>query len=112
MHVTFDNPNALWLLLLIPAFYLVGRIGVTYLARPVRNAAIAIRLLVATALILSIAQPVIHRASDALSVVFVADRSASVAVNGASAADGWISEALKHIGRNDQAGIVDFGGNA
>ena len=74
MSLTFDNPNALWLLVLVPVFYAVGRLGTAYLARPVRNAAILIRLMVVTALILSIARPVLHRQSDALSVVFVADR--------------------------------------
>src|SRR5262249_48589181 len=112
MSLTFDNPNALWLLVLVPVFYAVGRLGTAYLARPVRNAAILIRLLVVTALILSIARPVLHRRSDALSVVFVADRSASVAVKGVSTADAWIASAVQHAQGQDVSGVVDFGGNA
>ena len=38
MSVTFDNPRMLILLLLVPAFYLVGRTTRTYLTRPVRTA--------------------------------------------------------------------------
>jgi Mg-chelatase subunit ChlD/uncharacterized membrane protein len=112
MSVTFNNPNALYLLLTLPLFFLVARLGITYLARPVRNAAIILRLLLVTALVLALAQPVLHRASDLLSVVFVVDRSASVQVNGVSAADQWLADAIRQAGPNDQIGVVDFGANA
>jgi uncharacterized membrane protein/Mg-chelatase subunit ChlD len=112
VSLTFDNPTALWLLLAVPLFWAVGRFGTAYLARPVRNAAIAIRAILATALILAIAQPVLHRPSDDLSVVFAVDRSASVAVNGASAADAWLADAVKQAGPNDKVGVVDFGATA
>jgi Mg-chelatase subunit ChlD/uncharacterized membrane protein len=112
MSLTFENPLALWLLLLVPVFFLVGRLGVAYLARPVRNAAIAVRLALVTALVLAIAQPVIHRTSDQLSVVFAVDRSASATVNGESAADAWLQQALQHAGPDDHTGVIEFGGNA
>lgn len=112
MSISFDNPTALWLLVLVPAFYVVGRFGIAYLPRAVRNAAIAVRLLLVTALILAIAQPVLHRASDLLSVVFVVDRSASTSVGDVSIAPDWVARAIAQAGPNDRVGIVDFAGNA
>lgn len=112
MSLSFNHPNALWLLLTVPLFWVVGRIGTAYLARPVRNAAIAIRLILATALVLAMAQPVLHKPSDQLSVVFAVDRSASVTVNGVSPANAWLAEALKKAGPNDRVGVIDFGANA
>jgi Ca-activated chloride channel family protein len=112
VSLSFDNPWALALLLLLPAFFIVGRIGVAYLAQPVRTAAIAIRLLLVAVLALAVAQPIFHRPSDLLSVMYVVDRSASVQVNGANAADGWLSDAVRQAGPNDRTGIVEYGGNA
>ena len=112
MSLTFDNPRALFLLLLVPLFYLVARLGITYLSRRVRTAAIIIRLLLVTALVLAISQPILHRLSDRLSVVFVVDRSASVSFKGTSAADTWLADALKHAGANDRTGVIEFGENA
>lgn len=112
MSLSFDNPNALWLLLLLPGFYLVARLGMTYLPRRVRTMAVIVRLVLVAALALAIAQPVLHRLSNELSVVFAVDRSASVSVKGSSAADAWLAQALKQAGRNDQTGVVEFGGSA
>ncbi len=112
MSLTFDNPGALWLLLLLPAFFLVGRLGTAYLSRPVRRAAIGMRLALVAALALALAQPVLHRGSDLLSVIFLVDRSASVEVNQASTAEAFLKEALGQAGANDHVGIVEYGGNA
>jgi uncharacterized membrane protein/Mg-chelatase subunit ChlD len=111
LSLTFDNPQALLLFLLVPAFYLVGRLSSAPLARPARNAAIAVRLVVVSTLILALSQPVLHFPSNQLSVVFVVDRSASVTVKGASAADSWLQQALRHAGSNDHTSIVEFGKN-
>jgi uncharacterized membrane protein/Mg-chelatase subunit ChlD len=110
--VTFDNPRALLLLILLPIFYLVGRFGVAYISRPVRTAAIAIRLVIAACLILAISEPVVHRNSDQLSVLYLVDRSASVEVNGSSAANSWLDQALAAAGPNDRTGVIDFASNA
>lgn len=112
MSLTFEHPSLLWLLLLLPGFYLVARRGMTYLPRRVRTAAVIVRLCLVAALVLAISQPVLHRMSNQISVIFAVDRSASVSVNGKSPADAWLAEALKHAGSNDQTGVVEFGGNA
>lgn len=112
MSLTFENPHALWLLVLLPAFYVVWWLGTTYLPRAVRNAAVVVRLVLVAALALAIAQPVLHRLSDRLSVIFVMDRSASVSLNGASAADAWLAQALARAGAGDQTGVVEFGRTA
>jgi Ca-activated chloride channel family protein len=112
MSLTFDNPVALWLLLLVPAFFLVARLGVAYLSRPVRNAAIAVRLALVTTLVLALAQPVLHRGSDLLSVVFLVDRSASVSVKGTSAAEAWLQQALRQVPANDHTAVIDFASTA
>jgi Mg-chelatase subunit ChlD len=112
VSLTFENPHALFLLLLLPVVYLVGRFGHAYLTRPVRNAALVVRLLLVGALVLALAQPVLQRASDLLSVVFVVDRSASVESNGTNPAQQWLAQAMGQAGSNDRVGVVDFGGNA
>ncbi|MGH2459802.1 MAG: VWA domain-containing protein [Chloroflexota bacterium] len=112
MSLTFIHPEFLLLLLLLPGFYLVARLGMTYLPRRVRVAAVVVRLGLVAALVLAVAQPVLHRPSNQLSVVFVVDRSASVAVKGASAADTWLAQALKQAGPDDRTGVVEFGAGA
>lgn len=112
MTISFDNPTALWLLLLIPAAIVVAWLGIVYLPRRVRNAAVVIRVVVLAALILAIAQPVLHQPSNQLSVIFAVDRSASVALNGAGSADSWLAKAVTQKGPNDQFGVVEFGANA
>jgi uncharacterized membrane protein/Mg-chelatase subunit ChlD len=111
VSLSFDNPWALALLLVLPIYWLVGHLGVAYLARPVRAAAIVIRMILVTVLVLALAQPVLHRPSDLLSVMYVVDRSASVEVHGVSAAEGWLNAAIAHAGPNDRTGVVEFGGN-
>jgi len=112
MSISFDYPMALWLLVLLPVMYVIGRYGSAYLPRLVRRAAIIVRLVLVTSLILAIAQPVLHQASDLLSVVFVVDHSASTSVGSVSAADSWLKQALQAQGARDQVGVVDFAGNA
>jgi Mg-chelatase subunit ChlD/uncharacterized membrane protein len=111
LSVSFDFPWALLGLLLLPIIYYVGRFGVAYLARPIRSAAIAARLILTTILVFALAQPVLHRPSDLLSVMYVVDRSASTQVKGASAADGWLAEALGSASPRDRTGVVEFGAN-
>ncbi|HLG51625.1 MAG TPA: VWA domain-containing protein [Chloroflexota bacterium] len=112
MSLTFDRPLALWLLLLVPGFYLVARLGMTYLPRSVRSAAIVVRSAAVIALVLALSEPVLHRPSNQLSVVFAVDRSASVAAAGQSSATTWLEEALRAAGPDDRTAIVEFGANA
>jgi Ca-activated chloride channel family protein len=112
MTLTFTNPFALWLLLLLPIIVLIGWLGIVYLPRQVRNAAVVVRVLITTALILALAQPVLHQSSNLLSVIYVVDRSASATFNGASVADQWVKQAMAQAGPNDHVGEVDFGANA
>lgn len=112
MSLTFEHPQYLLLLLLLPGFYAVARLGITYLPRRARNAAVIVRLLLAASLVLAMSQPVLHRLSDLLSVVFVVDRSASVSFDGKSAADAWLAQAMSRAGANDRTAIVEFGQNA
>jgi len=112
MSITFDYPMALWLLVLVPVLYLIGRYGTAYLPRTVRRAAILVRLVLVIALILAIAQPVLKRASDLLSVAFVVDHSASTSVGQTSGASAWLAQSLPAQGGADRVAIVNFGKNA
>ncbi|HUX85726.1 MAG TPA: VWA domain-containing protein, partial [Chloroflexota bacterium] len=112
MSLTFANPDALWLLLLVPVIVVIGLFGVVYLPQQVRNAALVVRALLTVCLIAALAQPILHRSSDLLSVIFVVDRSASVALNGAGVADQWVTRAISQARPNDRIGVVDFGTNA
>ncbi len=113
MGIAFEAPLAL--LLLIPA--LVLTIGLHAGARRRmgtgrRRAALILRTVVLTALVLAIAGFQLVLPVDRLATVFVVDLSDSVGNAGRSAALAFLRETLKEKPPGDVAGIVAFGKDA
>ncbi len=113
MGVSFTEP--LWLLLLVPALALT--IGLHLAARRRmgagrRRAALVVRSLLLSFLVLAIAGFQLVLPVDRLATVFVVDLSDSVGNAGRSEALAFLRETLKEKPQGDVAGIVAFGKDA
>lgn len=108
LGVTFARPGALWLLATLPLFALLGaRFGVR--RRRLARAALALRLVVVTLLVITLADPLLTSGGGASSTVFVVDRSRSLTATTTETAETWVSDALAAAGENDRAAVVVFG---
>jgi Ca-activated chloride channel family protein len=113
MGIRFEA--AIWLVLLIPALILAfvphlaarRRIGAGR-----RRAALAIRTLLLTALVLALAGFQLVLPVDRLATVFVVDLSDSVGTSGREDALAFLRDTLEVMPEEDQAGIVAFGKDA
>ena len=109
--MSFTNPNALWLLLLVPVFVVIGWPRLAY--RRLRDTlSLLIRITIVVLLVLGLAGVQIERAANRLAVVFLIDVSDSVAPEQQSAALDYVRRASEAMGRNDQAAVVVFGADA
>lgn len=101
-----------WLLLLLipllPMFFVLGRPRMARLPRWLRRAALGTRLAIVTLIVVALAQPLLGRTSDAVSVVFAVDRSDSVSAESRQAADAFVGQALQQVGEGRRAGVVGF----
>ncbi|HJP89785.1 MAG TPA: VWA domain-containing protein [Candidatus Limnocylindrales bacterium] len=113
MGIRFEAP--IWLLLLVPALlvtfipYLAAR---RRIGAGRRRAAVAIRTLLMSALILALAGFQLVLPVDRLATVFVVDLSDSVGEAGREDALAFLRETLDVMPEGDQAGIVAFGKDA
>ncbi|HTK44903.1 MAG TPA: VWA domain-containing protein [Patescibacteria group bacterium] len=113
MGLRFEAP--IWLLLLIPALVITF---VPYLAarRRVgakrRRAALAIRTVILSALVLALSGVQLVLPVDRLATVFVVDLSDSIGESGREDALAFMRETLDVMPEGDQAGIVAFGKDA
>ncbi|MCA9569243.1 MAG: VWA domain-containing protein, partial [Myxococcales bacterium] len=73
---------------------------------------LGLRLALLATLVLAVSGLTFLQAVDALGVVFVVDRSASVGGSGQAQAKAFIEAALEHQAPDDRAGIVVFGADA
>ena len=113
MGIRFESP--IWLLLLIPALLLTlvphlaarRRMGAGR-----RRAAVAIRTLLVSSLVLALAGFQLVLPVDRLATVFVVDLSDSVGEDGRQDALAFLRETLEEMPEGDQAGIVAFGKDA
>src|SRR5262245_6954457 len=113
MGIRFEA--AIWLALLIPALLLAfvphlaarRRIG----ARR-RRAALAVRTILLSSLVLALAGFQLVLPVDRLATVFVVDLSDSVGTSGREDALAFLRETLEVMPEEDQAGIVAFGKDA
>jgi len=109
--MSFTNPNALLLLLLLPALAAIGWPRLAYRRR--RDvASLLLRLLLATLLVLALAGARVHRSADKLAVVFLIDVSDSVSPTQQSAAVEYVRQAAATMGADDQAAVIVFGADA
>lgn len=110
----FSNPAALSLLLCLPLLYWWCRKSLSGLSRTRQLLALAIRSLLMILLILALAGLQMVRLSDDLTVYFVLDQSKSIPVDLRSEAFHYLTEAASNPkrGKQDEAGLIVFGGNA
>lgn len=108
----FAAPAALILLLTLPYFFWLGRpqAGLRWRARAWLS--LALRLLVAALIILSLAGAQAVRAADELAVVFLVDASDSMTTTQRSEAEAYARHAIEEMGPGDQAAVVLFGADA
>lgn len=112
MSFSFDRPEYLWgLLLLLPLLWLVRNSKRKIGFRRLMTAA-AVRAALLIAIVLALAGFTRHHPVDALGVIFVLDRSASVGPEGRQRAEAFVREALEHREEDDVAGVVAFGADA
>jgi uncharacterized membrane protein/secreted protein with Ig-like and vWFA domain len=108
----FTAPLALILLLTLPYFVWLGRPQFTLRRRTRYWISLAIRLLIAALIILSLAGAQVVRAADTLAVVFLLDASDSMATAERRKAETYMRRAVEQMGPDDQAAIVVFGADA
>ena len=113
MGVSFDAPAAL--LLLVPLIAMVVALHLTSRRRlgvGRRRAALAVRVLLLSALVFALAGFQLVLPVDRLSVVYVVDLSDSVGTAGRDEALAYLRQSLAAKGDEDIAGIVAFGADA
>lgn len=109
--MSFTNPNALFLLLLLPVFVAVGWPRLAYRRR--RDAtSLVIRLVLVVLVILGLSGIQIQRTADKLAVVFLLDGSDSIPPTLQSAAVEYVRQATDLMEESDQAAVVVFGADA
>ncbi len=109
--MTFTAPLALLLLVLIPITILIGRPRLKF-RRGRDLTSLALRVIILTLLILSLAGVQTVRAADRLAVVFVVDVSDSMGSDVRAEELAYIRDALGTMRPEDQAAVVVFGGEA
>ena len=108
----FEHPIYLWLLLLVlPMLLLSLRTRRTRSRRRTAFSAV-MRVILVLLLVFGIAGLTRKIEVNALGVVFVVDRSASVGEEGRRQAADFIASALEHKEADDMAGVVVFGDDA
>lgn len=109
LPLTFDHP--LWLLALPALAFFVLAARRSRAALPIRAArlALAVRLCVAALLLLSLAGPRVVRRTDRQTVLFLLDVSQSIRPDQRAASIAYVRQALAHMGRGDQGGVIVFG---
>lgn len=113
MGVAFDSPLALGLLPLLVAIVVVLHAGSRRrLGAGRRRAALAIRVLLLSALVGALAGMQLVLPVDRLAVVFVVDLSDSVGASGREEALAYLRESLAEKPDQDVVGIVAFGRDA
>ncbi|MCO4747404.1 MAG: VWA domain-containing protein, partial [Proteobacteria bacterium] len=112
MSFSFDRPEFLWALLLLIPIVLLARASKRRIGTGRMLMAAGTRIALLLAIVFALAGFTRHHPVDALGVVFVLDRSASVGPEGRQRAEAFVREALTHRGDDDVAGVVAFGADA
>jgi len=107
----FISPLALLLLLLIPAFAVLGWPARGF-GRLREIFSLSIRLVIVLCLVLSLAGLEMVRAADELAVVFLIDASDSLPLASQNQAVDYVQQAMSEMKSDDQAAVVVFGGDA
>ncbi|MFO0974563.1 MAG: VWA domain-containing protein [Phycisphaerae bacterium] len=111
-HDRFDEPRALWLLLLPVVLWLWSRRSLAGLSPGRRMAALVARTLVIALLVLALAGLQNVRISRDLSVIFVLDQSRSVPAEKQEDARRLARATTQKPPANDRVGVITFDGEA
>ncbi len=109
--MTFTRPYLLLLLIALPAAMWVGWPGGRY-GRGRAWAALGVRCLIMTLIVLSLAGFRTVHGGDELAVVFLVDLSDSVPPDRQAQAWGFVRDSLAAMGPDDRAAVVVFGADA
>ncbi len=110
--LSFAEPIALVLLALLPLAGLVALAGSAKATRKRRTAALVLRCIVLTSLVLSLSGVRLGQASERLAVVFLVDASDSVGAVGRATAQDVVNAAISGMPDGDRAAVVLFGEDA
>jgi uncharacterized membrane protein len=111
-HLSFIFPTLLWLLLLLPPLWALTLLVPRRLSRWRFWASLLLRTIALAGLVLGLAGAQLVRPVGAVTTVFLLDGSDSVALSQRARAESFIQQALGHMPRDDQAGLVVFGQRA
>ncbi|MCS7222359.1 MAG: VWA domain-containing protein [Anaerolineae bacterium] len=115
MMLSFTHPWAFWALILVIPVVLVPVLarGRLWRATPLRVWwSLALRAVIALALLFSLAGAQWARALDSLTVVYLLDLSDSIPASERERAEAWVRQSIQAMPSNGQAAIVAFGENA
>jgi len=112
MSVSFIYPGFLWGLLLIPLTVGLGLIGRRSWSKARLWAGLGLRALLLALIVLALAGLQIHLPSSTLSVVFVLDKSDSIAPPQQAGGEETIRLAIQAMPSGDRAAVVVFGKDA
>jgi Ca-activated chloride channel family protein len=105
--LVWARPDALWLLLLVPLFALVGFwLGIR--RGRLSRATLLWRLAVVILLVLGLAEPLVASGAASGGAVFVVDRSASIDSEAADLTASWFEDALNAAPGLRRAAVVEF----
>src|SRR5689334_7346014 len=107
----FTSP---WFLLLLLALPLIVWLGWPSRgpSRRRETISLALRLLIATLLVVGLAGLEVRRGADELSVVYLVDHSDSMPAGAQQAALDYVRQAMQQMGPRDRSAVVVFGGDA
>jgi uncharacterized membrane protein len=108
MGINFINPDALWLLLLLPIVGLAF-VGPTRLPRWRRWMSVVLRVVALLALVFGLAGTQIRLPTEQNTTLFLIDGSSSVSRSQRARAEAFVADALAAMPENQRAGIVVFG---
>ncbi len=114
MTIGFNYPELLFLFLLLPVVFLIAR-GAnpsSRLRRINRRMSIAVRFLIVSLLILTVADAQLKITSDKLATVFLLDNSDSVGPSGKAQGITFARAAMAKMKDNQQGGVIVFGQDA
>lgn len=110
--ISFEQPQWLYLLMVIPIIVVVSLRSLTALEGPRRIAVIVLRCLVVAVLAIALAGVQYVKRNENVAVMFVLDRSRSIPEELQDSARDYIRQLARRADRDDRVGVVSFDGEA
>ncbi len=111
----FDRPEFLWLLLVLPVFWVLSFSSLGSLGHGRRLTVLVLRTLVALLLILALSELQLQRVSDRITVIYLLDQSESIPLPVRELMRTYVIQevrAHRDPRREDRAGVIVFGRDA